>query len=152
MTAFFITANMKYISLVCLILQNATLILTMRYARTRSGDQFFATVAVVSSECLKVLCCLIITLVEYKGKYPITNYFITYSTCFPVTNVNNWWDDTLQLCTHLYIGYMTAFCSSLAQNSVFRGAKNQGVKIWNSASVTVSPYVVCVCVCVCVCW
>lgn len=61
------STNMKYISLVCLILQNATLILTMRYARTRSGDQFFATVAVVSSECLKVLCCFIITLIEYKG-------------------------------------------------------------------------------------
>jgi len=60
-------ANMKYISLICLVVQNATLILTMRYARTRKGDQFYATVAVVMSECLKILLCLIVILFQLKG-------------------------------------------------------------------------------------
>lgn len=60
-------ANMKYISLLCLVIQNATLILTMRYARTREGDQFYATVAVVMSEALKVFLCLLVILHEMNG-------------------------------------------------------------------------------------
>nr|CAB3266230.1 UDP-galactose translocator [Phallusia mammillata] len=60
-------ANMKYISLVCLVIQNATLILAMRYARTREGEIFFSTVAVVGSELLKLLTCLLIILYEHEG-------------------------------------------------------------------------------------
>uniref|UniRef100_H2Z947 Solute carrier family 35 member 2 n=1 Tax=Ciona savignyi TaxID=51511 RepID=H2Z947_CIOSA len=60
-------SNMKYISLVFLIIQNATLILSMKYARNRGGDQFFATVAVVAAESLKLTTCLLILLVERKG-------------------------------------------------------------------------------------
>ena len=47
-------ANIKYISLVVLALQNATLILTMRYTRNLPGDMYFATTAVVITECVKV--------------------------------------------------------------------------------------------------
>lgn len=60
-------ANMKYISLLCLVIQNATLILSMRWARTQEGDQFYATVAVVMSETLKVLLCLLVVLYEMNG-------------------------------------------------------------------------------------
>ncbi|XP_078484517.1 UDP-galactose translocator [Ciona intestinalis] len=61
------TTNMKYVSLAFLIFQNATLILSMKYARNKEGDQFFATVAVVTAELLKLTTSLVIMLVEKKG-------------------------------------------------------------------------------------
>lgn len=57
---------LKYVSLVLLTVQNAALILIMRYVRTRSGDMFFATAAVVCSEAIKVATSLAIILYEEK--------------------------------------------------------------------------------------
>ncbi len=51
---------LKYVSLVILCSQNALLILVMRYVRTRAGDMFISTTAVIMSELLKVFTCLII--------------------------------------------------------------------------------------------
>lgn len=51
---------LKQLSLILLTLQNALLILVMRYTRTRKGDMYFATSAVVLSEGLKVLTSLMI--------------------------------------------------------------------------------------------
>ena len=53
---------MKYISLILLVVQNASLALTMRAARTQTGDMFFATSAVCMAELTKVIVCLIIIL------------------------------------------------------------------------------------------
>nr|CAG4642635.1 EOG090X098P [Evadne anonyx] len=50
--------KMKYISLVTLTLQNAALGLSMRYARTRPGDLFLSSTAVVMSELVKLVTCL----------------------------------------------------------------------------------------------
>lgn len=63
------TANkkLKYISLAILVIQNASLILSIRYVRTLPGDRFFATSAVVMAEVLKVFTCLIIILFERRG-------------------------------------------------------------------------------------
>lgn len=55
---------MKYISLISLTLQNALLALVMRYVRTRSGDMFMATTAVVMAEFLKCTTCLLIILFQ----------------------------------------------------------------------------------------
>lgn len=55
---------LKQLSLVLLTLQNALLILVMRYTRTRKGDMYFATTAVVLSEGLKVLTSLMILAVQ----------------------------------------------------------------------------------------
>ncbi|CAG5133607.1 unnamed protein product [Candidula unifasciata] len=54
----------KYGSLVLLTLQNAVLILVMRYVRTREGDMFVATTAVIVSEALKLVACLILILIQ----------------------------------------------------------------------------------------
>uniref|UniRef100_A0A2I3FUR9 Solute carrier family 35 member A2 n=1 Tax=Nomascus leucogenys TaxID=61853 RepID=A0A2I3FUR9_NOMLE len=51
--------RLKYISLAVLVVQNASLILSIRYARTLPGDRFFATTAVVMAEVLKGLTCLL---------------------------------------------------------------------------------------------
>ncbi|XP_076469289.1 UDP-galactose translocator-like [Babylonia areolata] len=57
---------LKFVSLVLLTLQNAALILVMRYVRTRVGDMFFATSAVVMSEFFKLLTSLAIILYQEK--------------------------------------------------------------------------------------
>lgn len=57
-------AVMKYVSLVLLTAQNALLILVMRYVRTREGEMFVSTTAVIMSELFKCLTCLVIIFVQ----------------------------------------------------------------------------------------
>ncbi|CAL8369860.1 unnamed protein product [Lota lota] len=59
--------KLKYISLAVLVVQNASLILSIRYVRTLPGDRFFATSAVVMAEVLKLITCLFIILVQKRG-------------------------------------------------------------------------------------
>nr|XP_033322616.1 UDP-N-acetylglucosamine transporter [Megalopta genalis]XP_033322617.1 UDP-N-acetylglucosamine transporter [Megalopta genalis] len=58
---------LKYVSLITLTLQNALVGLSMRYARTRSGDMFLSSTAVVMAEVVKLLTCLILVLWEEKN-------------------------------------------------------------------------------------
>ncbi|XP_017875801.1 UDP-galactose translocator [Ceratina calcarata] len=58
------TQALKYISLVTLTLQNAVVGLIMRYARTRSGDMFLSSTAVVMAEVVKLLTCLVLFFIE----------------------------------------------------------------------------------------
>lgn len=79
--------SLKYISLVTLTLQNAILGLSMRYARTRTGDMFLSSTgtlnkcqsigfhcanydlftAVLMSEVVKLFTCLVIVYVQSGG-------------------------------------------------------------------------------------
>ncbi|XP_033218280.1 UDP-galactose translocator-like [Belonocnema kinseyi] len=61
--------HLKYISLVTLTVQNALVGLSMRYARTRSGDMFLSSTAVVMSEVVKLLTCLCLVFIE-EGNFP----------------------------------------------------------------------------------
>ncbi|XP_053599655.1 UDP-N-acetylglucosamine transporter isoform X2 [Plodia interpunctella] len=55
----------KYVSLVTLTLQNATLGLSMRYARTRQGVEMFSSAAaVVMTEIFKLVICLLLVMQE----------------------------------------------------------------------------------------
>jgi UDP-sugar transporter A1/2/3 len=58
---------MKYVSLTLLTLQNAALIVVMRYVRTREGDMFFHTSAVVMQETFKCLASLAIIFYQVGG-------------------------------------------------------------------------------------
>ena len=58
---------MKSMSLIVLTVQNASLILMIRYTRTIEGPLYFATTAVVMAELLKLVTSLLILLVEHKG-------------------------------------------------------------------------------------
>ncbi|XP_051525931.1 UDP-galactose translocator-like [Myxocyprinus asiaticus] len=62
-----VNKKLKYISLAILVIQNASLILSIRYVRTLPGDHFFTTSAVVMAEVLKVLTCLVIILIQKRG-------------------------------------------------------------------------------------
>ncbi|CAH0552009.1 unnamed protein product [Brassicogethes aeneus] len=59
--------TLKYVSLVTLTLQNAVLGLSMRYARTRDGDMFLSSTAVLMSEVIKLVTCIAIVYVESGG-------------------------------------------------------------------------------------
>ncbi|XP_059156140.1 UDP-N-acetylglucosamine transporter-like [Physella acuta] len=58
---------LKYISLVLLTVQNALLILVMRYVRTREGDMFLSTSAVIMAEVFKFTTSLVVILIETGG-------------------------------------------------------------------------------------
>ncbi|KRK06076.1 UDP-N-acetylglucosamine transporter isoform X1 [Drosophila yakuba] len=63
-----VNANtLKYISLLTLTLQNAILGLSMRYARTRPGDIFLSSTAVLMAEFAKLITCLFLVFNE-EGK------------------------------------------------------------------------------------
>ncbi|KAF0755860.1 UDP-N-acetylglucosamine transporter [Aphis craccivora] len=53
-------STLKVITLVTLTLQNAMVALSMRYARTRPGDMFISSTAVVMAEVFKLFVCLIL--------------------------------------------------------------------------------------------
>lgn len=53
-------SSLKVITLVTLTLQNAMVALSMRYARTRPGDMFIASTAVVMAEVVKLAVCLVL--------------------------------------------------------------------------------------------
>ncbi|XP_073455897.1 UDP-galactose translocator isoform X2 [Aquarana catesbeiana] len=62
-----VNRRLKYLSLAVLVVQNASLILSIRYARTLPGDRFFSTTAVVMAEVLKGITCLILMLAQKRG-------------------------------------------------------------------------------------
>jgi hypothetical protein len=68
--------SLQLFSLLVLVVQNAALVLIMRYARTRTGDMFMATSAVVSAEVLKLVFCLIVILFERRGDVAVSANYI----------------------------------------------------------------------------
>ncbi|XP_066156540.1 UDP-galactose/UDP-N-acetylglucosamine transporter srf-3 isoform X2 [Euwallacea fornicatus] len=56
--------TLKYVSLVTLTLQNAILGLSMRYGRTRNGDMFISSTAVLMSEVVKFVTCIALVYLE----------------------------------------------------------------------------------------
>ncbi|XP_068453556.1 UDP-galactose translocator isoform X2 [Clinocottus analis] len=82
--------RLKYASLAVLVVQNASLILSIRYVRTLPGDRFFTTSAVVMAEILKVLTCVVIILLQKRLNVKDTLYFLVDSIVFQ-------YKDTLKL-------------------------------------------------------
>ncbi|KIX01521.1 uncharacterized protein Z518_09247 [Rhinocladiella mackenziei CBS 650.93] len=58
----------KYVSLLTLVLQNSTLVLTMRYSRILPGPRYLSSTAVVLSEALKCIICLLVHLREQRTR------------------------------------------------------------------------------------
>ncbi|XP_040905319.1 UDP-galactose translocator isoform X1 [Toxotes jaculatrix] len=85
-----VNRRLKYISLAVLVVQNASLILSIRYVRTLPGDRFFTTSAVVMAEVLKVLTCLLIILLQKRFSVKETVLFLVDSIVFQ-------YKDTLKL-------------------------------------------------------
>lgn len=58
------TNYMKYVSLAVLTIQNAMLGLSMRYVRTKPGDMFLSSTAVLMSEVVKLAICIFVVFTE----------------------------------------------------------------------------------------
>ncbi|XP_057660861.1 UDP-N-acetylglucosamine transporter isoform X3 [Diorhabda carinulata] len=88
-------STLKYISLITLTLQNAVLGLSMRYARTREGDMFLSSTAVLMAEVVKLATCIVIVYVEAGGVvklfYTIDQQIIKQPT------------DTLKICVPSFV-------------------------------------------------
>lgn len=67
-------STLKLITLVTLTLQNAMVALSMRYARTRPGDMFISSTAVVMAEIVKLLVCLVLV---YRTEAISWNHFVS---------------------------------------------------------------------------
>lgn len=74
-----VNRKLKYISLAILVIQNASLILSIRYVRTLPGDHFYTTSAVVMAEVLKVFTCLVIVLIQERGAFAGSTWW--HATC-----------------------------------------------------------------------
>ncbi|NP_001089850.2 uncharacterized protein LOC734916 [Xenopus laevis] len=68
--------RLKYLSLAVLVVQNASLILSIRYARTLPGERFFSTTAVVMAEILKGITCLLLMLLQKTGNVKELTLFL----------------------------------------------------------------------------
>ncbi|XP_068197774.1 UDP-galactose translocator isoform X2 [Antennarius striatus] len=88
--SFPVNRKLKYISLAVLVVQNASLILSIRYVRTLPGDRFFATSAVVMAEVLKVLTCLLLILLQKRLNVKQTVLFLVDAVVYQ-------YKDTLKL-------------------------------------------------------
>ena len=75
-------------SLSVLTVQNALLIVSMRYSRVISGAMYFTTTAVVISESLKMVICLVIIFLQIRS-------FREYFTHLYEALILNWKDTLL---------------------------------------------------------
>jgi len=71
----------RWISLAVLIVQNAALVLVMRYSRTRAGDMYISTTAVVMAEAMKLTFCLGVTLYEHHGNVSDWLHYLNEVIC-----------------------------------------------------------------------
>ncbi|CAG9539528.1 unnamed protein product [Cercopithifilaria johnstoni] len=57
----------KYVSLIVLVIQNASQVLVMRYVRTRPREMFLSTVAIFFAEVIKLIICILFLTVQEKS-------------------------------------------------------------------------------------
>ncbi|XP_047472114.1 UDP-galactose translocator-like isoform X1 [Penaeus chinensis] len=86
---------LKYVSLVTLTVQNSAVALSMRYARTRSGDMFIASTAVVMAEFVKLLASLFLV---WKQEGSVQHWFMALHTQIWQQKL-----DTLKVCVPSFI-------------------------------------------------
>ncbi len=82
-------SSMKYMSLSVLTVQNAVLILSMRYSRVLTGAMYFSTTAVVISEAMKMVICLLIIFLQIRSFSKFASHL------YEALIVN--WQDTLKM-------------------------------------------------------
>ncbi|XP_069956536.1 UDP-galactose translocator isoform X9 [Cherax quadricarinatus] len=88
-------AVLKYVSLVTLTVQNSAVALSMRYARTRPGDMFIASSAVVMAELVKMFASLFLV---FKQEGSIQHLFMALHTQIWQQKI-----DTLKVCVPSFV-------------------------------------------------
>lgn len=59
--------SIKYGALALLVLQNTFLVVYMGYSRTLKGPMYASSTAVTIMECVKLVCCLLVIIVQTGG-------------------------------------------------------------------------------------
>ncbi|XP_065909588.1 UDP-galactose translocator-like isoform X1 [Dysidea avara] len=85
----------KQVLLITLVIQNAVLILSMRYSRLVEGNQYITTTAVVIAETMKMFVC--IGIIWYQQ--PNTSSFVSFLHESIIVN----WKDTLKLSVPAFV-------------------------------------------------
>ncbi|CAF0814120.1 unnamed protein product [Adineta ricciae] len=62
--------NLKWMSLIALILQTTGIVLLLRYSRTRKGERYISSTAIVASEFIKGLICVVLVWFENDCSFP----------------------------------------------------------------------------------
>ena len=134
---------MKYISIVILIFQNTTLVLTLRYSRIVNDDgdghKYLASTAVVLAEVLKILTCLTLVLKEQGCSFIKTFELIKREVFIDLLG-------TLKLSVPAFLYTIQNNLLYLALSLLDAATYQVGMHVCTSYLVTC-----CVCVCVCVC-
>ena len=78
------TDMLKYGALFVLVLQNSTLVLTMRYSRSQEGQLYIASTAVVMSELTKLMVALVLIGLEENSIVGLRNKLYLDMVCQPV--------------------------------------------------------------------
>ena len=79
--------SIKAWSLVILTVQNASLILTMRYTRTLPGDMYFASTAVMITEIVKAISSVTIMFGEKRSVVELLKYLRSITIDHPLDMV-----------------------------------------------------------------
>ena len=56
--------NLKWMSLIALILQTTSVVLLLRYSRTKQAEPYISSTAIVASEFIKALICIVLVWFE----------------------------------------------------------------------------------------
>ncbi|KAI6187900.1 hypothetical protein M3Y98_00295600 [Aphelenchoides besseyi] len=104
---------LRYVSLIVLVLQMVSLVLILRYVKTRPGKQFFNTVAVLFSEIVKLVASVILFAVSTASTQKILQEF-HYNF---VLNFK----DTLRVSIPAFIYVIQNFCLFLALSHLDSG-------------------------------
>ena len=80
--------RMRFLSLICLVVQNSSLVLLMRYSRTIPGPMYLSSTTVILMEAVKVLCS--IAILAHQGG------LMKLASVLYVSLVENW-VDTLKM-------------------------------------------------------
>ena len=67
--------RLKFGALGVLVLQNASLVLSIRYVRTLPGERFLPSTAVVLAEAMKGCACVLLLLVQHRGQWGRGGYW-----------------------------------------------------------------------------
>ena len=132
---------MKYISIVILIFQNTTLVLTLRYSRivNQDGDghKYLASTAVVLAEVLKILTCLTLVLREQGCSFIRTFELIKREVFIDLSG-------TLKLS-------VPAFLYTIQNNLLYLALSLLDAATYQVCMRVCTSYLVTCCVCVCAC-
>lgn len=116
----------KYLSLITLVVQNSTLVLTMRYSRILPGPRYLSSTAVVLSEIMKCTICLFVHIRDQRShsrysRLPTFSDDEPHSQPYPLSQL---WSDLFSFKSGFLKLLVPAVLYTLQNNLQFVAASN----------------------------